>query len=410
MPIIMHIDFNSFFANVEAQANPFLRGKAIAVGGKGSGPAGTARSVVTTASATAKARGVKTGMATWQAKKICPELIVVPGDPQKYSAITRRLIEVCEKYADQLEQFSTDEVFLDVTRGAQDYFGATCLAQTIRAELKERCGAVCTASIGVAPNLLVAKLASESMKPNGLTVVLPEHAAEFVRTQPLKNFCGIGRRIEKRLEALGATTVDTLLRLSKAELLEEFDSTGEWLYNAARGIGPNELHDDEAAKSFGHSYTFPHDLLTREEVHTNLLGLADRVAARLRRSGVAGKHLSVYVRYGDMTSTGVSKQYRETFDDGLVIERTAWHMIAPLIDWSRGIRLLGVTVSYIVPANPTGSIFIKSRRMPEALAALDKVQHKYGQGAWQRASTLRTNFRERTSGWHYDHELVGTVT
>lgn len=408
MPIVMHIDFNSYFASVEQQANPFLRGKAIAVGGKGRGPAGTVRSVVATASREAKARGVQTGMATWEAQKRCPELIVVPGDPQKYGDITNRLLTVCKKYADKVEQFSTDEVFLDVTLGAQDYFGATLLAQTIRTELQETCGSICTVSIGVAPNLLVAKLASESVKPNGLTVVLPERVEDFVRTRPLKDFCGIGRRTEKKLEALGVTSVDTLRTIPRAALVDLFKSYGTWLADAAVGVGNDQLADEEDPKSVGHSYTFPSDLLTRTEVWKNLLALSDRVASRLRRQGALGYRVSGYVRYGDFGSVGGDRLLKEPLADGLEIATNAWRVIEPQLDLERGVRLVGVTVSQLQRTAMPEQIFPKPQKMHAVLGALDKVHARFGNDAWQRATTVGTLFRERTSGWHYDHELMAT--
>lgn len=408
MAIIMHIDFNSFFASVEQQANPFLRGKAIAVGGKGRGPGGTARSVVTTASREAKARGVKTGMATWEARKLCPELIIIPGDPQKYGDITQRLLTVCKKYADNIEQFSTDEAFLDVTVSAQDYFGATLLAQIIRSELLTTCGSACTVSIGIAPNLLVAKLAGESVKPHGLTVVLPQQVEDFVRTRPLKDFCGIGLRTEKKLETMGITSVDTLRATPRRILVDAFKSYGHWLADAAIGKGSDVLAIPEDPKSVGHSYTFPTDLLTEDDVWKNLLALSDRVASRLRRQRTMGFRVSAFVRYGDFGSDGGDRLFHEPLADGLDIATNAWQLLQSKIDLARGVRLVGVTVSALAHAARPLSIFAKPRKMHDVLDALTVVQSRFGNDAWQRATTIGTLFRERTSGWHYDHELMAT--
>ncbi len=402
----MHIDFNSYFASVEQQANPFLRGKAIAVGGKGKGLGGSTRSVVATASREAKARGVKTAMSTWEAKKICPELIILPGDPQKYSDITNRLITICTKYADQLEQFSTDEVFLDVTQSAQDYFGATLLAQTIRAELKAACGSACTASIGVAPNKLVAKLASESVKPNGLTVVLPENVAAFVATRPLKEFCGIGRQTERALETMGATSVATLRAISREQLVARFKSHGAWLSNAAHGKDNTPLAVDAPAKSIGHSYTFPANLLTKHDVWKNLLALSDRVASRMQHGYVVGFRVNAFVRYGDFSQMGGDKLFKEPLRDGLGIAKSAWSILLPNIDYARGVRLIGVTVSALQKNSVPPSLFRKTEKMHSVLGALNTIQKRFGQHAWQRATTAGTMLLERTSGWHYDHELA----
>ncbi len=405
----MHIDFNSYFASVEQQANPHLRGKAIAIAGKAGGDIN--RSVVTTASREAKARGVKTAMATWEAKKICPELIIIPGDPQKYGDITDRLLAVCHKYADDIEQFSTDEVFIDVTTGAGNYFGASMMALMIRRDLKAACGSVCTVSIGIAPNKLVAKLASESVKPNGLTVVRPTDVEDFVKSRPLADFCGIGRSTEKRLAELGVTSIATLRQLSRAQLIDVFQSQGAWLADAAHGQATDALEDDNAdPKSIGHSYTFPQDLHTIHAVKKNLLAMCDRVAWRLRQQHFVASHVSVYIRYGDFGGDGCAKLLNIPINDGLTISQNAWALISPRLDLNRGVRLLGISVSDFKATKLPISLFRKDRRMSRVVTALDVVQTKFGQDAWHRASTVSTKFLERTSGWHYDHLAMANKT
>ncbi len=417
----MHLDFNSFFASVEQQANHFLRGKAIAVAGKGRHSLDVAaahkgqarvkinqlreqRSVVTTASREAKALGVKTAMGTWEARKIVPDLIVIPGDPQKYGAITERFYALLKRYADAVELASTDEAFADITVAAGDYFGATILAQRIRQEITEACGEKCTVSIGLADNRFLAKLASESVKPSGLTVVPPQEAADFVLTRPLIDFCGIGPRIVKHLERLGVTSTATLRRLSLAVLHDEFKSYGNFLYAAARGWGDNHVADIERQpKSVGNSYTFPSNLQTDAEVRMNLLALADRVAWRMRKHGVAARHVSVYARYGDFSGTGASKQERDVLVDGLELAHVGWQLLTPELDVNRGIRLLGISASDLVPLKGANPLLLQNRKQQRALAALDKISEKFGSGTWLRLGTMKTSFKERVSGWHYDH-------
>ncbi|MFA5946993.1 MAG: DNA polymerase IV [Patescibacteria group bacterium] len=424
MRIILHVDFNSFFASVEQQANPFLRGKPIAVAGKGresidvsATHAGRARvdigqlrytrSVVTTASREAKKRGVKTAMATWEARKLCPELIIIPGDPHKYSVITARLMKLLRLTADAVEQFSTDEAFADITAASGgDYFGATLLAEQLRSDIRRDCGEYCTASIGIAPNRLIAKLASESHKPDGLTVVRPEAVLDFIDSRPLGDFCGIGFKIEKHLNMLGATTTKTMRELSYAQLRTEFKSYGDFLYAAARGLGDDSVFNDtDDPKSVGHSYTFPTSLDNDRDVRRHLLALADRVSWRMRKQGLAGTHVTTYARYDDMGGVGFGKQFKEPMFDGLAIANTALSILLPNLSIPRGIRLLGVSVSGLVKlagANPLLPRDIKNRN---ALISLDKISTKYGGGTWQRLSTLGTVFKERVSGWHYDHEV-----
>lgn len=422
MAIILHLDFNSYFASVEQQANPFLRGLPIAVAGKGRHSIDVAmahrgsqritidqlslqRSVVTTASREAKQRGVKTAMGTWQARKICPEMLVIPGDPKKYGEITRRFMAILRRYADSVQQFSTDEAFADITYASGgDYLGATILAQQIRADIAEECGAYCTVSIGIAANKFLAKLASESKKPNGLTCVPPHEAEDFVLTRPLTDFCGIGKRIEKHLERLGVTSVATLRQLPLTLLLNEFKSYGYFIYNSARGLGSDELEAEDDPKSIGNSYTFPHDLKTDEEIYANLLALSDRVAWRMRKQNFIATHIAGYIRYSNFGGQGFHRRCKDPLLDGLEIANTSWDSMKSKIDPAQGVRLIGISVSGLLPIHGSDSLFKTERRRAQVLRALDKVTDKYGSGIWQRASTMKTSFKERVSGWHYDHE------
>lgn len=415
--IILHVDFNSYFASVEQQANPFLRGKCIAVGGKGKNSVDVSsnpridltsiqldRTVITTASKEAKALGVKTAMSSIEAKRILPELIIIPGDPHKYSEITDRFLNILRRHCDSVEQFSTDEAFGDLTITAGDYFGATMIAQMIRDDIKNECGEACTASIGIGPNKLVAKLASESVKPNGLTVVRPDNVQEFILSKQLQDVCGIGPRIESRLYNLGIMSMRALLATPLTKLTQEFKSYGQFLYLVARGKGDDIVNSEPAdPKSIGHSYTYPHDLLSQGEIRKNMLGLCDRVAWRMRRDGFIATHLSIYAKYADGRGVSTQKRFKEPMEDGLMIYRSAWPLLDAIRDDNRGIRLLGVSASGLIKTKMPNSLIPKDRKTRKVLFALDKIQARYGSGTWKRASTLNTVFKERTSGWHYDH-------
>ncbi|MBT4857495.1 DNA polymerase IV [Candidatus Uhrbacteria bacterium] len=403
--IILHLDFNSYFASVEQQANPFLRGKAVAVGGKGRGSQ-LERTVITTASRQAKDIGIKTAMSSIEAKRLVPNLKIVSGDPKKYSEITKRFLSILKRHCDVVEQFSTDEAFGELTYAAGDYFGATMIAQIIRAEIAEECGEYCTVSIGIAPNKLVAKLACESQKPNGLTVIPPDKVSAFVATQPLSAICGIGPRIESRLANIGVTSVLTLRKISLENLRHEFKSYGDWLYAAARGIGDDVVVDGkEAPKTIGHSYTFPHDLVNDVEIQTNLLALCDKVTWRMRRDGFIAGKIGIYVRYQGFYGRGAQKNLSEPFMDGLELFSNAWKLLSTIRNKNLPIRLLGVRASGLIKTNIPAHLFPKQNKVHKTLKALDTLQTRYGAGVWMRASTMNTNFYERTSGWHYDHEI-----
>ena len=404
--IILHIDFNSFFASVEQQANPFLRGKPIAITGK-RGLKDMKRSIVATASVEAKRRGVKTPMPIKEARRICPELILLHGDMRKYSEITKRLLLALHKNSDAVEQFSTDEAFADITNAAEDYLGATIVAQIIRNEIKKTCGAHCRVSIGIGPNKAIAKLASGSVKPNGLTVVQPKDVQAFLNNQELGDVCGIGKATEKHLEKLGISSFRTLQMASKDMLLSEFKSiAGNWLYNIARGVSDDHVSEVvENPKSIGHSYTFPHDLESDVEIQTNLLALSDRVAFRLRRDGFSAKSISIFVRYADFSSNHAQIKVGDNVQDGLIIYKNAWASLDRIRNVNKKIRLIGVSVSNLTKCETAASLFSKNKKMQRTLKAHDCIAVKFGQGAISRAATMRTSFKERASGWHYDHEI-----
>jgi len=410
--IILHIDMNCYFASVEQQANPFLRGKAIGVSGKSFDPSRAdeaQRTIIATASREAKALGVKTAMSTWEAKKILPSLLIVSGDPEKYSEITHRFNAIFHEFTDQVQAFSVDESFLDLTDVAEDYFGATIIAQIIRERLKESCGECITASIGIAPNKLVAKLASESHKPNGLTVVKPENVLDFVASQALENMCGIGPRIKQRLEELGVRTMLELRACSQEVLVRVFKSYGHWLHNAARGIDASPVTSEDAdPKSVGHSYTLPRDTTSTHKIQRVLLGLCEKVAWRLRRDGFMARQVTASVRFRHLDGFSAQHRFDEPTADGLEIFKIAWNIIS---SWQQAsthllppVRLIGISTSALTRGQQQKSLFADKQKTRLVTNALDAIQTRYGSGSWTRASLVDVEFRARSSGWHYDHE------
>ena len=181
--------------------------------------------------------------------------------------------------------------------------------------------------------------------------------------------------------------------------------------DASHGLATDVLeNDNEAPKSIGHSYTFPHDLHTIPEVKKNLLAMCDRVAWRLRGQHLVASRVSVYVRYGDFGSDGCAKLLHIPINDGLTISQNAWALLSPRLNLHRGVRLIGISVSDLKATKPPTSLFRKDRRMSRVVHALDVVQTKFGQNSWHRASTVSTKFLERTSGWHYDHLAMANKT
>jgi len=416
--IYLHIDMNSYFASVEQQANPFLRGKPIAITGKHSDDPEQTRSVVTTASIEAKRLGVKTAMSTWQAKRICPSLILYPGDPEKYADITHRFNAIFQEFTHNVHQFSVDESFLDVTEQAKDSLGALYIAQTIRERLKEEYGAWITASIGIGPTKLMAKLAGESVKPNGLTIVYPDELLSFIDTRPLEDLCGIGPKMHQRLNELGLFTFKDIRACDPTYLQETFNSYGIWLYESAHGkdssailssleksvFTTNSSSTYAPPKSVGHSYTLPHDTHDPLEIKRYLLALSDNVAWRLRRDGLLARRVKLTLRYSDFTYTSQQKLFQEPLADGYKIFQNAWSILKQIYCAEESVRLVGVSVSELFQGSEQQPLFLEDRKRSALTKALDTIQRRYGSSSWTRATLLHTKLKNRSSGFHFDHE------
>ena len=288
---IMHIDQNAFFASVEQQANPVLRGKPIAVVGSGG------RTVITTCSYEARAFGVKTGMAIWEGKRCCPELIIVVGDNKKYTYTSSQIMEIFKDYTPDVEAFSIDEAFLDVTRSLGIFGTPENIAYKIKARIKHRFGITC--SIGIAPNKLLAKLASDLQKPDGLVDIKPEDVPQVLERLPVKELCGIGKKTEYQLKVMNINTCGELGRCDERRLMRKFGVVGKRLKEMGRGIDDSPVipfGEEQEIKSVGHSMTLERDISDPVDIRRYILQLSEMVGSRARRYGAAGRTVSLYVR------------------------------------------------------------------------------------------------------------------
>lgn len=398
--LIMHVDFNAYFASVEQQANPFLRGKAIGVGGKPGH-----RSVVTTASYTAKDQGVKTAMSSWEALKICPSLEMVDGDPRKYSEMTDRMLNIMHRYASHVSQTSIDEAYLDVTHQAEDWLGAISVALNIKNDLATEIGPYVTVSIGIATNAIMAKIAGGSEKPNGLTVVRPEEHEAFLDNIALIDIPGIGPGILRRLEELGIRSVEQLRNVSPPYLATHFKQYGPFLYNAARGLGASQLDPEpELPKSIGHCYTLPYDIYNPLLVRGTFIRLCERVGYRLRKHGLTARSFAVIHRSDTLRFSSQHGRFDAPTQDGLLFYEMGWPHITRYLSKHR-MRLVGIRATDLVPAHEQVSTNKIERKRAQLLPALDKLRNKFGKNAWTRAAAMRSQLLERSSGWHFDHKI-----
>jgi len=371
---ILHIDMNAFFASVEQAVNPALRGKPIAVIGSAK------RTVITTSSYEARKFGVKTGMAVWEAKRCCPELILVVGDNRRYTHTSAGIVRMMLDYTPLVEVFSIDEAFMDLT-GSLKLFGTPeNIAYKLKARIRHRFGITC--SIGIAPNKLLAKLASEMKKPDGLTVIRPEDVAGILETVPIKDLCGIGKQTERRLRLLGITTCGELGRFPVGILTKKFGVVGEYLQRMGKGIDDSPVVPDreaEPVKSVGHSMTLERDIERREDVLKYLLQLSEMVGRRARRYGVSGKTVGLYVRYADFYN---SFGRQKTLPDYVSLSDDIYRAAVGILDsvtLEQPVRLLGVKLSNLRHREEQLPLFAEQKRKTSAARAMDEVNDRYGE-------------------------------
>ena len=386
--IILHIDFNSYFATCEQQANPRLRGKPVGV----TGGDRMKRTVLGAASVEAKRCGVKTGMQIWEAKKLCPQIILVKGDSDKYLSTTTKFLNILKDYTPNLEVFSIDEVFLQITSpSGTRRQQAIEIAQQIKRRIRKEIGEWMMCSIGISYNKLMAKLASSLQKPDGLVIIPNQRQAIKVLDKiELDQICGIGPRINKRLNNMGVFNFAQLRKVPKDALLASFKSYGQILYNMARGIDESSVipfYDKEEVKSIGHRHTIDHDTNDLTEIKQILLKLTELVARRLRAKNLVGKTIHFWFRYADFAGNGMQTTTPYT-NDGLDIFKAAWKIFHQVWDGGK-IRMIGASVSNLKPALPQNLSFLPEvKRQQTIIQTLDKINNRYGEFTLQRAILL----------------------
>lgn len=363
---------NAFFASVEQQSNPALRGKPIAVIGAAK------RTIVTTCSYEARAFGVKTGMNSWEARKKCPELIFVVGNNRKYSYTSKQIIAIMREYTPMVEVFSIDEAFLDVT-GSLSLFGSPeNIAQLIKERIRERFGLTC--SIGIAPNKLLAKLASDMQKPDGLTVIEPERIAQVLERVPIGDLCGIGPKMQQHLLKLGIRTCGELGRFPVEILTRKFGVTGERLHRMGLGMDDATVVPEEEAeevKTVGHSTTLDNDITDRAEILLYLLQLSEMVGRRARKYHVAGRTVTLTVRYADFTTFSRQESRGDYTNNSEEIYQAAVKILEG-VELTQPVRLLGVKISNLRGHNEQLALLPEDRKKALLASAMDNVNNRFG--------------------------------
>ena len=384
---ILHCDCNCFYASVEMQEQPELRGKRIAVCGSKEDRHG----IVLTASYPAKWMGVKTGMTIWQAQQCCHDLVIVPPHYTEYMRYSGYVREILQDYSDQIEGFGLDESWVDVS-GSMGLFGnPMTIAQEISSRVKKELGI--TVSIGVSTNKVTAKLGSDYKKPDGITRIEPDNYKEVVYPLPVQDLLYVGPATQRKLNSYGIRTIGQLAETNPKTLQGWFGKVGCLLSAFARGLdtSPVARQDHTATiKSVGNSGTTPRDLVNDEDVWLMLLVMSESVAMRMRELGM--KCTVVEVSDRDSNLMGVVRQRKiETPTNGaLEIARIAFELFKSNYRWGNPLRGVGVRGTGLVPEDCAIQLgFFSNQEKREQLERLDKavdtVRQRYGYTCVQRA-------------------------
>jgi DNA polymerase-4 len=380
---IIHLDMDAFYASVEQLDRPELRGRPVIVGGS------RERGVVAACSYEARPFGVRSALPMSRALRLCPDAVVLPVRMARYQEVSRQVFAIFGRYTDRIEPLSVDEAFLDVT-GCERLFGTPReIAQRIRREVREELGLAISA--GVAPNKFLAKLASESAKPDGLLEIAADRVDAFLLPLPVERIWGVGAKAAQQLHRQGCRTVADLRRLSVAQLTRLFGIWGERLYHLARGVDERTVEIDAPAKSYGAEETFAADLIRLEDLHRELLAQAEKVAARLRRHGLSGRVLTLKVRYADFETLSRRLTLPEPTAHGKTLYRAARDLLQRTEAGERPVRLLGLSVAGLedtAARQPALFPDPDEQRQTALDTALDRLNRRFGQGQVRRGDLL----------------------
>jgi DNA polymerase-4 len=330
---IIHIDMDAFYASVEQRDRPELKGKPVAVGGGH-------RGVVAAASYEARKFGVRSAMPSVTAKRRCPDLIFVKPRFDAYKAVSQHIRDIFAEYTELIEPLSLDEAYLDVTEDRKGLGSARAIAEDIRRRIREECQL--TASAGVSYCKFIAKLASDQNKPDGLCVIPPDRGPSFVATLPVARFHGVGPKTAAKMERLGIFTGADLAAWSREQLDAHFGSSGEWYWKIARGIDERPVRPDRPYKSVSAERTFDEDLRDPERLAAELERVAGFAWARIERAQVAGRTVTLKVKFADFTLITRSKSFTLPIAGPAEFLAAGHALLAALMPAAKGIRLLGL--------------------------------------------------------------------
>jgi DNA polymerase-4 len=378
---IIHIDMDAFYASVEIRERPELANKPVVVGGRPDG-----RGVVAAANYMARRFGVYSAMPTATALRLCPDLIVLPGNHVLYAQVSQQMHAIFYRYTPQIEPLALDEAFLDVT-GSERLFGsAEKMGREIKQAILDELSLV--ASVGIAPNKFLAKLASDVEKPNGFVVVNEENIEAFLAPLPVTRIWGVGKVAAKGFERLGIRTIGQLRNYSPRLIAEHFGNSGAQFLRLAQGIDDRPVVSESEAKSISNETTFAVDISDKRIMRDWLHALTEQVAWRLRAHELKGRTIQIKVRLSDFTT--VSRSH--SLDDVTDVTAQIWRAVQTLFDHRLPqplppVRLLGVGITnFSEPMPRQGDLFAEGdeKQQRRIDSVMDAMQSRFGRGAIHR--------------------------
>ena len=377
--IVLHIDMDAFFASVEQRDHEEYRGKPVIVGGLGP------RGVVSTASYEARKFGVHSAQAMAIARRLCPNAIFLHPDHARYSDVSRQIFSILSRFSPVIEQLSIDEGFLDLTGMERLMDNPRVYGEEIKRAVREETGL--TASVGIAPNKFLAKLASDLEKPDGLVVIRPEDAEKVLAPLPVNRIFGVGKKTEARLAALGFKTIGQLAAADRGKLVQALGNRmASQLLSLAHGLDDRPVEPRRAAQSIGREETFDEDIRSREEAERVLLALSEEVGWRLRRKGLFARTITLKVRLGSFDTFTRQQTLPEpvAYDEDIFREaQTLFRAFS--MPPGQGIRLLGVSAGNLSEGGEV-SLFDDHEKKDRLYGAIDSLKRRFGEGVVTRAA------------------------
>ncbi|MFQ5936364.1 MAG: DNA polymerase IV [Acidiferrobacterales bacterium] len=382
---ILHVDMDAFYASVEERDRPELTGKPVVVGGTPQG-----RGVVAAANYAARKYGIHSAMPAATARRLCSHAVFLPTRHRYYAEVSHQIRDIFRRYTPLVEPLSLDEAFLDVSGSRQLFGPGLAIGRRIKVDILRELHL--TASVGVAPNKFLAKIASDLQKPDGFVVVESEQVQQFLDPLPIERLWGIGKVSSRRLHARGVNTIGELRRQPCTSLEKLFGRHGEHLWRLAHGVDDRQVVPDGQAKSISHESTFPVDIADRDVLRAWLSELTEQVSWRLRRQQLHGRTVQLKIRFADFKTVTRAHTMAEPSN----ITGELWQVAAHLLENNlplrhSGVRLIGIGVSGFEQPPTQGHLFDQTMREKQMRldSVADNVKDRFGSTALRRATDLK---------------------